>query len=113
MLVFSFVFLPIFFASSHSDLTHLDPIDHNDASVGTYQNQYFVNEEYYSPGGPTLLFDVGESLASTRAELLLYNSSSYFTEFLKEFHAMGIVWEHRYLSLGRQDHHLLPPLRIY
>ena len=78
------------------------PIDHNDSSVGTYQNQYFVNEKYYSPGGPILLFDVGESVAAQRADQLLYNSTSFLGDFLKEFHAMGIVWEHRYFTSCRQ-----------
>lgn len=71
------------------------PIDHNDSSVGTYQNRYWVNEEHYAPGGPVFLIDVGELPGETALEGRLFNSSSFYHEIMEEFHGMGIVWEHR------------------
>ncbi|KAL1965466.1 hypothetical protein VTN77DRAFT_5722 [Rasamsonia byssochlamydoides] len=72
------------------------PIDHDDYSVGTYQNRYWVTTEYYQPGGPVFVYDVGESSAEDAAQVLLVNSSQFFVPFLEEFHGIGIVWEHRY-----------------
>lgn len=74
------------------------PIDHNDSSVGTYQNCYWVNEEHYTPGGPVFVLDSGESSGDTMAEHMLFNSSTFFGNVLEEFHGMGLVWEHRYVK---------------
>ncbi|KAJ5299223.1 hypothetical protein N7476_010780 [Penicillium atrosanguineum] len=72
------------------------PIDHNDTSVGTYNNRYWVNDEHYQKGGPVFIYDVGESDAESSAHSLLGNSTSFLSGLLSEFGAMGIVWEHRY-----------------
>ncbi|ODM21524.1 hypothetical protein SI65_02368 [Aspergillus cristatus] len=72
------------------------PIDHNDTSVGTYQNRYWVNEEHYTPGGPVFVIASGESSGQGIADHLVFNSSGSFGDLLKEFHGMGLVWEHRY-----------------
>ncbi|KAJ5238379.1 hypothetical protein N7468_002998 [Penicillium chermesinum] len=72
------------------------PIDHTNQSVGTYQNRYWVSDQYYREGGPVFLYDVGETNASSPAKAYLGNSSSFLVEVLKEFGGMGIVWEHRY-----------------
>lgn len=74
------------------------PIDHNDTSVGTYQNRYWVNEEHYTPGGPVFVIASGESSGEGIADHLLFNSSGSFGNLLKEFHGMGLVWEHRYVK---------------
>jgi hypothetical protein len=40
------------------------PLDHfNAANTATFSNRYWVNDEYYVPGGPVILFDAGESNA--------------------------------------------------
>ncbi|KAJ5819597.1 hypothetical protein N7474_005188 [Penicillium riverlandense] len=73
------------------------PVDHEDESVGTYQNRYWVSEDYYRPGGPIIVYDVGETSAQSSAmAYLAANKASFFSEILKEFNGMGIVWEHRY-----------------
>ncbi|KAJ5949970.1 hypothetical protein N7454_001554 [Penicillium verhagenii] len=87
-------------ASTNSDNVTAEyftmPIDHNNLSVGTYQNRFWVQEEYYQEGGPVFIYDVGESNAETPAKFYLGNSSSVLLEMLEEHGAMGIVWEHRY-----------------
>ncbi|KAJ5633225.1 hypothetical protein N7490_009564 [Penicillium lividum] len=72
------------------------PIDHTNASVGTYKNRYWVQEQYYQKGGPVFIYDVGESTAASAARVQLGNDTSMFVEMLEENGAMGIVWEHRY-----------------
>lgn len=74
------------------------PIDHNDSSIGTYQNRYWVNEEHYTSGGPVFVLDSGESTGDSLAEHILFNSSTFFGSVLEEFHGMGLVWEHRYVK---------------
>ncbi|KAG1812340.1 hypothetical protein DFJ58DRAFT_640333, partial [Suillus subalutaceus] len=36
-------------------------IDHNDAGLGTFQQRYWMNWEFYEPGGPIILMISGES----------------------------------------------------
>ncbi|RDW67221.1 putative serine peptidase, family S28 [Aspergillus mulundensis] len=71
------------------------PIDHDDPSVGTFQNRFWVNDEHYAPGGPVFFYDVGEANGEGSAALLTA-SASFFPDVLQEFNAIGIVWEHRY-----------------
>lgn len=70
------------------------PIDHDDPSVGTYENRYWVNDQYYQRGGPVFVYDVGEASAEASAKHLC-NSTSFLVEMLDDFGAIGIVWEHR------------------
>lgn len=51
--------------------------------------------EYYKPGGPVFVYDVGESAAYDTAQALLSGRSKFLVSFLQEFGAVGIVWEHR------------------
>lgn len=77
------------------------PIDHEDESVGTYQNRYWVSEHYYRPGGPIFVYDVGEASAENSAmAYLAANKTTFFSEILEEFNGMGIVWEHRFAPLS-------------
>jgi hypothetical protein len=71
------------------------PIDHFGDGVGSFKNQFWVSEEHYEPGGPVLLFDIGESGAEPHVDIKLKNASSVSGLMLAEFKAMGIVWEHR------------------
>ncbi|KAL2832482.1 serine carboxypeptidase S28-domain-containing protein [Aspergillus cavernicola] len=71
------------------------PIDHDDPSFGTYQNRYWVNEAYYIPRGPIMVFDGGEVNGEYSLSHLT-SSTSFFRSLLQEFNAIGIVWEHRY-----------------
>ncbi|QGA21468.1 hypothetical protein EYB26_009179 [Talaromyces marneffei] len=71
------------------------PIDHDNHTIGTYKNRYWVTTKYYKPGGPVFLYDVGESSAYNSAQHML-GEAAFFKEFLEEFGGLGIVWEHRY-----------------
>ncbi|KAL3462709.1 serine carboxypeptidase S28-domain-containing protein [Aspergillus heterothallicus] len=71
------------------------PIDHDDPSLGTYQNRYWVNDAYYTPGGPVILYDVGE-VNGEYSSGHLTSSTSFFRSLLQDLNAIGIVWEHRY-----------------
>jgi len=69
--------------------------------VGTYNNRYWVNDEFYKKGGPVFIYDVGEADAESSAYSILGNSTSFFAELLAEFNGMGIVWEHRFVEINR------------
>lgn len=71
------------------------PIDHEDPSVGTYRNRFWVTEKYYTPGSPVMVYDIGENTAQYSVSLLT-NSSSWLSLLLREFNAIGILWEHRF-----------------
>ncbi|KAJ5961154.1 uncharacterized protein N7479_008304 [Penicillium vulpinum] len=72
------------------------PIDHSNASVGTYQNRYWVSDQHYKEGGPVFVYDVGEASAESSAQAYLVNSTTFFNRLVEEFNGIGIVWEHRY-----------------
>ncbi|KAE8385777.1 serine carboxypeptidase S28-domain-containing protein [Aspergillus alliaceus] len=72
------------------------PIDHNNKSVGTYRNRFWVNDDYYEPGRPVIMYDAGEIEANTIAQSHLRSDASFFKQILAELHAIGIIWEHRY-----------------
>jgi hypothetical protein len=43
---------------------HFDQlIDHNNAELGTFQQRYWMNWEFYEPGGPIVLMTPGEGNA--------------------------------------------------
>ncbi|KAE8396638.1 hypothetical protein ETB97_006514 [Aspergillus alliaceus] len=72
------------------------PIDHDDPSVGSYKNRYWVSTDFYKPGGPIFVLDGGEGNAYNLAQAFLGGSDNFFADYLKEFGAIGLVWEHRY-----------------
>ncbi|KAL4875467.1 serine carboxypeptidase S28-domain-containing protein [Aspergillus karnatakaensis] len=71
------------------------PIDHDNSSVGTFQNRFWASDAYYKPGGPVIIYDVGETNGDSSAQRLTADTS-VLREMLQEFNAVGIVWEHRY-----------------
>ncbi|KAH8689890.1 putative serine peptidase, family S28 [Talaromyces proteolyticus] len=83
------------------------PIDHDNYTLGTYQNRYWVSTKYYKPGGPVFVYDVGETSAESSARSMLSSDSTFVGSLLKDFGGIGIVWEHRYygesLPMGPVD----------
>ena len=77
------------------------PIDHSNVSVGTYMNRFWVNEDFFVPGNPVILYDAGESSAEGTAQSRLTSEFSFFRKMLQEFSAIGIVWEHRFVHHSR------------
>lgn len=76
------------------------PVDHFDASnTNKFTNRYFVNDTYYKPGGPIILYDHGEatlSPAAVNAMLGGKEGRSLAMEMARELHGLVIAWEHRY-----------------
>jgi hypothetical protein len=71
------------------------PLDHWNADAGTYQNRYWVSDANYKPGGPVFVYDGGEGDASGSVSVL-NSPDSIMGQFMKQYHGIGIVWEHRY-----------------
>lgn len=46
------------------------PIDHNDSSVGTFNQRYWVDDRFYRPGGPVFVLDGGETSGAERLPFL-------------------------------------------
>lgn len=67
--------------------------------MGTYQNRFWVMDDYYKPGSPILVFDSGESSGDMYTGHLTSEGSA-FNKLMQEFSAMAIVWEHRCVSLS-------------
>lgn len=94
------------------------PVDHFGKHTKTFENRYWVLEEFYKPGSPifskpqspififnhyrTLLtklygivYDAGEGDAEPGVQNRLVANASFFRQIVSEFSGMGIVWEHR------------------
>ncbi|KAG1734459.1 peptidase S28 [Suillus paluster] len=48
-------------------------IDHNDPGLGTFQQRYWMNWEFYEPGGPIILMTPGEDDASSGYQSFVTN----------------------------------------
>ncbi|KAL7275430.1 hypothetical protein RUND412_001618 [Rhizina undulata] len=72
------------------------PVDHFGDYNGTFLNRYWVVDEFYEPGGPIFTFDTGESPGANYYLGYLTRNASFFNQYLREFNALGILWEHRY-----------------
>lgn len=46
------------------------PIDHNDTSIGTFKQRYWVDDRFYKPGGPVFVLDGGETTGVERLPFL-------------------------------------------
>ncbi|KAF8717707.1 Peptidase S28, partial [Rhizoctonia solani] len=70
------------------------PLDHFDKSVnGTFGQRYWVNKEYYEPGGPVFVLDGGETSGEDRLPFLQTGILAILANATK---GLGIVLEHRY-----------------
>ncbi|KAH9886026.1 peptidase S28 [Cubamyces lactineus] len=76
---------------------HFDQlIDHDDPSLGTFQQRYWVAPQYYQPGGPILLMNGGEGDAT---ELIAYLTNYTITGWLAEkFNGTVVLIEHRFFG---------------
>lgn len=72
------------------------PLDHHDKKSKKYKNRFFVDETEYKPGGPVFIFDCGEGDCQNYADFYLVNETSFFKQMVKEWHGIGVAWEHRY-----------------
>ncbi|GMI11797.1 hypothetical protein TrVE_jg6518 [Triparma verrucosa] len=71
-------------------------MDHFDPSPRTYQQRYFVNDEYYKPNGP-MFFYLGNE-----ADVTLYvNATGLIWENAQSFGALIVFAEHRYYGVSQ------------
>lgn len=73
----------------------LNPIDLLDSR--TWQNLYYIDEDYYVSGGPIYLLVGGSDFYSTPSMLQL----SHFFDVGREQHALLIASEHRFYGRSR------------
>ncbi|KAF2149814.1 peptidase S28 [Myriangium duriaei CBS 260.36] len=75
------------------------PVDHfNSSDDRTYGNRYWVNSQYYKPGGPVFILDAGEQNAQPLAPRYLFETAgpSSVMSMARRFNGLGLLWEHRY-----------------
>jgi hypothetical protein len=72
------------------------PISYADSTVGNFTNRYWVVDDFYKPGGPVFVLDTGESYGGDQYLGHLTRNTSFLQTYMREFNALGIVWEHRY-----------------
>ncbi|TKX20341.1 extracellular serine carboxypeptidase-like protein 2 [Elsinoe australis] len=75
------------------------PVDHfNAADNRTFSNRFWVNSQYYKPGGPVFLFDSGEQNAEYLVPYFLYEVAgpSAVVQLAKRFNGVALILEHRY-----------------
>ena len=71
-------------------------MDHFAPSPRTYQQRYFVNDEYYKPNGP-MFFYLGNE-----ADVTLYvNATGLIWENAQSFGALIVFAEHRYYGVSQ------------
>ncbi|KAI0332897.1 peptidase S28 [Cubamyces sp. BRFM 1775] len=71
-------------------------IDHDDPSLGTFQQRYWMSYNYYQPGGPILLMNAGEQDASA---LIGYLTTTTITGYLAEkLNGTVVLLEHRFFG---------------
>ncbi|KZV70719.1 hypothetical protein PENSPDRAFT_578945 [Peniophora sp. CONT] len=73
-------------------------IDHNDASLGTFQMRYWFDSTFYKEGGPIILNTPGEANAAPYTGYL--TNSTINGQIAQELHGATIVIEHRFFGLS-------------
>jgi len=59
----------------------------------TFQQRYYIDTQYYKPGGPVIVLDSGEDSGEDRLPFMKTGIVRYLSEALG---GIGIVLEHRY-----------------
>ncbi|TRM65202.1 peptidase S28 [Schizophyllum amplum] len=78
-----------------STVYYLDiPVDHNDASLGTFSTRYWVNYEYYEPGGPIIFMNMGEVNAEGYTHYI--TNSTINGMIAQQESGLLIIMEHRF-----------------
>ncbi|KAJ3098956.1 hypothetical protein HDU97_003557 [Phlyctochytrium planicorne] len=76
-------------------LSYNQTVDHFTPGSGTFPQKYFVNDQFYKPGGPILMYIEGEAAASDRA---LTSPRLNLQYLAKTYNALLVALEHRYYS---------------
>ncbi|KAI0029923.1 serine carboxypeptidase S28-domain-containing protein [Vararia minispora EC-137] len=73
-------------------------IDHKDPSLGTFQQRYWMNWEFYKEGGPIIVFTPGESNAEFYSAYL--TNITINGQLAQQENGATIVIEHRFFGLS-------------
>ncbi|CAZ80987.1 unnamed protein product [Tuber melanosporum] len=76
------------------------PLNHGDPKSPKFKNRYWVDDTYYSPGGPIFFVDNGEADADGMEEYLRKGATG---SLAKEFNGLLILWEHRFYGTSMPD----------
>lgn len=69
------------------------PLDHFVDTGHTFQQRFWVNDRYFQPGGPVIVFDGGEGSGAERMAIL---DTGIVDILANATNGLGIVLEHRY-----------------
>ncbi|RPB05121.1 hypothetical protein L873DRAFT_1663682 [Choiromyces venosus 120613-1] len=69
------------------------PLNHGDPKSPKFRNRYWVDDTYYSSGGPIFFVDNGEADADGMEAYLRKGASG---SLAREFNGLLILWEHRF-----------------
>ncbi|KAG9017151.1 hypothetical protein FRB90_001575 [Tulasnella sp. 427] len=77
-------------------------IDHNDTTIGTFKQRYWVDDRFYESGGPVFVLDGGETSGADRLPFLDHGILAILSNATG---GLSIVLEHRYYGeLLRRRH---------
>ncbi|KAG2357279.1 peptidase S28 [Suillus spraguei] len=71
-------------------------IDHNNSELGTFQQRYWINLEFYKPGGPIILMTPAEGNADGSDALLTNHSITGL--IAQQQNGASIITEHRFFG---------------
>jgi hypothetical protein len=76
------------------------PIDHSNPKVGTFKNRWWFNDEFYHPGGPVIMYDVGEGNGDLIVPYLkeTHDEQAAMILLAKQYKGVVVLWEHRYFG---------------
>lgn len=76
------------------------PIDHfNQSDTRTYANRFWVNETFYKPGGPVIMFDWGEQGVTDDAVVSYFDRNASNMALAERYNGLAIIWEHRFYGM--------------
>ncbi|PWW79017.1 hypothetical protein C7212DRAFT_356229 [Tuber magnatum] len=76
------------------------PLNHGDPKSPKFRNRYWVDDAYYSPGGPVFFVDNGEADADGMEAYLRKGATG---SLAREFKGLLILWEHRFYGTSMPD----------
>ncbi|TFY59436.1 hypothetical protein EVG20_g7795 [Dentipellis fragilis] len=73
-------------------------VDHTNPSLGTFKQRYWMDWEYYEPGGPILMFTPGENNAENYTMYL--TNGSIFGMIAQQEKGATVLFEHRFFGFS-------------
>lgn len=83
--------------SPNDDLWYTQQLDHfNPADNRTWQQRYFMNDQYWKQGGPVFIFINGESTANP-----IWMTEGQWITYAQTYGAICVLLEHRFYGKSR------------